>query len=269
MVKRLTTPWRKLSIAIYGAPSEGKVYGTYEVDVTDMMKYINQKRDEGIRITVTHFIVKAVGQALFQYAPEVNCYVRRGKIIYRDHANVFMSILKKGGSGQTGMIIPEVENKTVTEISEYVRNRIQAKREGEEKGLYSMTKIIARVPWPFRKLVLKLFTWWIFDMEFPVPGMKKQRSPFGSIMLTNIGTLGLKTGMVALFPIGKLPGVIAMGKIEEKPVVIDGEITIRSILPLTGTFDHRMVDGAQIGKLGRGIQKVLRHPEKLDQKEAE
>ncbi len=269
MENRPTSPWRKLSIAIYGAPSEGKVYGTYEVDVTDMMQYIKQKRRDGVRITVTHFIVKAVGQARHQYAPEVNCYVPRGKIVYRENADVFMSILKKGGSGQTGMIIPEVQKKTVSEIADYVSNRLQAKREGNEKGLYSMTKIMARVPWPFRKLVLKLFTWWIFDMEFPVPGMKKQQSPFGSIMLTNIGTLGLKTGMVALFPIGKLPGVIAMGKVEEKPVVINGEIVIRSILPLTGTFDHRMVDGAQIGKLGRGIQKVLRNPVNLDQKETE
>ena len=266
MTKPYTSPWRKLSIAIYAAPAEGKVYGTYDVDVTEMMAYIKKRRKEGIKITVTHFVAAAAGKALYYDAPEVNCYVRRGKIVYRKTADVFMSILKKGGNGQTGMVIQEVENKTVTEISEYVRARLKDKREGKEKGLYALTKVLARVPWPFRKLVLNLITWWIFDMEFPVPGMKKQVSPFGSIMLTNIGTFGLKTGMVALFPIGKLPGVITMGKIEEKPVVVDGEIKIRSILPLTGTFDHRTVDGAQIGKLARAMQRILKHPEKLDKK---
>jgi len=265
MGNQTTSPWRKLSIAIYGAPLEGKVYGTYEVDVTDMMAYIKKRKEEGVRLTVTQFVVAAMGKALFEDAPEVNCYVRRGKIVYRDSADVFISVLKKTGNGQTGMVIKEVQNKSVTEIAEYVDARLEAKREGKEKGFFTLVKKLAKVPWPFRKMVLKMITWWIFDMEFPVPGMKKQSSPFGSIMLTNIGTFGLKTGMVALFPIGKLPGVITMGKAEETPVVIDGEIKIRTILPLTGTFDHRMVDGAQIGKLARGMQDRLKYPELLDQ----
>ena len=55
-----------------------------------------------------------------------------------------------------------------------------------------------------------------------------------------------------------------LGKLEEKPVVRDGEIVIRHILPLTGTFDHRIVDGAQIGKFARGIKRGYRKPEWMD-----
>ncbi len=264
MVKKKTSSWRKLSIAIYDGPREGKVYGTYDVDVTNMMNYINQKKEAGIRLTVTNFVVAAAGKALFYDVPELNSYIRRGKVMYRESADIFISVLKKNGKGQTGLIVPTVHNKSVSQITDWVNQRLDKKREGKEKGLYSMTQKLAKVPWPFRKLLLRLITWWIFDMEFPVPGMKKQVSPFGSLMVTNIGTFGLKTGMVALFPIGKLPGVITMGKIEEKPVVIDGKIKIRSILPLTGTFDHRIVDGAQIGKLARSMQKRLKHPEALD-----
>ncbi|MBN2281551.1 MAG: 2-oxo acid dehydrogenase subunit E2 [Candidatus Marinimicrobia bacterium] len=266
MTEKTTSPWRKLSIAIYGAPLEGKVYGTYEVDVTDMMTYIQKRKEEGVRLTVTQFVVAALGQALYYDAPEVNCYVRRGKIVYRDSADVFISVLKKSGNGQTGMVVKDSQNKTVTEIAESIDSRLEAKREGKEKGFFSLVSTLAKIPWPFRKMALKIITWWIFDMEFPVPGLKKQTSPFGSIMLTNIGTFGLKTGMVALFPIGKLPGVITMGRAEETAVVIDGEIQVRTMLPFTGTFDHRMVDGAQIGKLARAMQQRLKHPELLDRK---
>ena len=56
-----------------------------------------------------------------------------------------------------------------------------------------------------------------------------------------------------------------LGKVEEKPVVRRGEITVRTILPLTGTFDHRIVDGAQIGKLARGIKRNFRKLEWLDE----
>ena len=70
--------------------------------------------------------------------------------------------------------------------------------------------------------------------------------------------------MAALFPAAKVPAVIVMGKIEEKAVVRDGEIVVRSILPLTGTFDHRIVDGMQIGKLARSIHRNFARPEWLD-----
>ncbi|MCP4873935.1 MAG: hypothetical protein GY896_00475, partial [Gammaproteobacteria bacterium] len=49
------------------------------------------------------------------------------------------------------------------------------------------------------------------------------------------------------------------------PVVKNGEIVIRTILPLTGTFDHRVVDGMQIGKFARGIKRNFRKPEWLDE----
>ena len=48
-------------------------------------------------------------------------------------------------------------------------------------------------------------------------------------------------------------------------MVRNGEIVVRTILPLTGTFDHRIVDGMQIGKLARGIKRGFRKPEWLDQ----
>ena len=70
--------------------------------------------------------------------------------------------------------------------------------------------------------------------------------------------------MTALLPAAKVPAVIVLGKIEEKPVVRKGEITTRMIMPMTGTFDHRIVDGAQIGRLARGIKRNLRKPEWLN-----
>jgi pyruvate dehydrogenase E2 component (dihydrolipoamide acetyltransferase) len=66
-----------------------------------------------------------------------------------------------------------------------------------------------------------------------------------------------------------VPAVIVLGKVEKKPVVRKGEIVIRTILPLTGTFDHRIVDGSQIGKLARGIKRNFRKVDWLDERPAE
>jgi pyruvate/2-oxoglutarate dehydrogenase complex dihydrolipoamide acyltransferase (E2) component len=55
-----------------------------------------------------------------------------------------------------------------------------------------------------------------------------------------------------------------MGKVEERPVVVDGEIQIRSIMPMAAAMDHRIIDGAQGGTLARGIKRRLKYPEKLN-----
>ena len=45
--------------------------------------------------------------------------------------------------------------------------------------------------------------------------------------------------------------------------VIDGEIVIRKILPLTGTFDHRIIDGYHAGMLAHNLKRYLENPELL------
>ena len=54
--------------------------------------------------------------------------------------------------------------------------------------------------------------------------------------------------------------VIAIGQVKRKPVVVDEEIVIRSIMPITGTFDHRIVDGSQAGRVAGGAGKTSSTP---------
>ena len=124
---------------------------------------------------------------------------------------------------------------------------------------------LGKIPWPFRRMAFKLIRWIVNDLGFQLKSMGLSDNSFGSIMLSNIGTHGLATGMAALFPAAKLPAVIVMGHAEKKPVVRDGEIVIRTMLPLTGTFDHRIVDGGHAGKLARSIMRRLARPHALEQ----
>jgi len=42
--------------------------------------------------------------------------------------------------------------------------------------------------------------------------------------------------------------ILGVGRIVEKPVARNGKIEIRKILPLSLTYDHRIVDGAQASR---------------------
>jgi pyruvate dehydrogenase E2 component (dihydrolipoamide acetyltransferase) len=263
--KSKTTSWRDFSIAAYAAPTDAKIYGIYDVDVSNIMEYIQKRRVEGVRLTITHFLTAAVARSMYEDVPDINCYVRRGKIVYRQNADVCISVSIEGGKGMSAAVVKKAQELSASQIAEFLTSAAERKRRGEEAGAFAAKDVIARIPWPFRRPLFRLVKWWIFDLGFTFPFLKIPPDPFGSVMITNIGTHYLAYGMVALFPIGKLPGVVTMGRITEKPVVIDGEIKIRPMLPLTGTFDHRIVDGAQIGVITRRVMERLQDPEALDQ----
>jgi len=80
----------------------------------------------------------------------------------------------------------------------------------------------------------------------------------GSFTITNVGALG---GTMAT-PIINWPevAILGMGKLDLKPVVRDGEIVARKILPLFLSFDHRVIDGADGARFIRCVMGYLENP---------
>jgi pyruvate dehydrogenase E2 component (dihydrolipoamide acetyltransferase) len=54
-----------------------------------------------------------------------------------------------------------------------------------------------------------------------------------------------------------------MGRVQEKPVVREGEIVVRKMLPLTLSFDHRVADGADAARFVSEMVRELSDPNLL------
>jgi pyruvate dehydrogenase E2 component (dihydrolipoyllysine-residue acetyltransferase) len=83
----------------------------------------------------------------------------------------------------------------------------------------------------------------------------------GTFTVTNIGALG-GTGAI---PIINYPEVAILGvaRGREEPVVRDGAIVPRLLLPLSLTFDHRVADGADGARFASAIIRRLEQPDHL------
>ncbi len=83
----------------------------------------------------------------------------------------------------------------------------------------------------------------------------------GTFTITNVGALG-GTGVI---PTINYPEVAIVGtaRVQEKPVVVDGEIVVRKMLPITLAFDHRIADGAEAARFASGIVRRLSDPNLL------
>jgi pyruvate dehydrogenase E2 component (dihydrolipoamide acetyltransferase) len=83
----------------------------------------------------------------------------------------------------------------------------------------------------------------------------------GTITITNIGSAG---GMF-FTPVINYPevAILGTGRISEKPVVKNGEVTVGQMMALSFSFDHRIIDGATAQHAVNYIKKLLEDPQML------
>ena len=80
----------------------------------------------------------------------------------------------------------------------------------------------------------------------------------GTFTVTNLGAYEVD----AFTPIINPPqvGILGVGRVVEKPAVFNGEITRRSMMFLSLTFDHRVIDGAPAAEFLRAVKGHLEDP---------
>jgi pyruvate dehydrogenase E2 component (dihydrolipoamide acetyltransferase) len=80
----------------------------------------------------------------------------------------------------------------------------------------------------------------------------------GTFTVTNYGSIG---GLFAT-PVLNYPqvGILGVGRLIQKPIVKNGSMVIGTVLPLSLTVDHRVVDGSTASRFLNAILNDLAHP---------
>ena len=83
----------------------------------------------------------------------------------------------------------------------------------------------------------------------------------GTFTITNGGVYG----SLMSTPILNAPqsGILGMHKIQERPVVVDGQIVVRPMMYLALSYDHRIVDGKEAVTFLVRVKESLEAPERL------
>lgn len=80
----------------------------------------------------------------------------------------------------------------------------------------------------------------------------------GTISITNIGVFGIDAGTPILNP-GEA-AILAMGAIRRQPWEYQGEVALRSVMTLSLSFDHRLVDGEQGSRFLADVGTIVSNP---------
>ncbi|PTX53956.1 pyruvate dehydrogenase E2 component (dihydrolipoamide acetyltransferase) [Melghirimyces profundicolus] len=91
--------------------------------------------------------------------------------------------------------------------------------------------------------------------------LSMDESKGSTFTITNLGSYGVDEFTPILNP--PEVGILGVGRINEKPAIYDGEITIRALMKLSLTFDHRVLDGAPAAEFLQELSSYIENPYRL------
>jgi pyruvate/2-oxoglutarate dehydrogenase complex dihydrolipoamide acyltransferase (E2) component len=256
--------FRKIAIGTWQTAYDPSVYGSMEIHMDAAMDYIAEVRAKtGKRLTVSHLVAKAAAMVLKE-VPDANAILRWNRVYLRKRIGVFFQVaMTDEGLGKvdlSGATLYDVETKSVLEIHDEFQGKVEAVRARKDPALEKTRGTFLAIPYFALNPLLKVLGFLSYTLNLDLRWAGIPSDPFGSIMITNVGSLGLDTAYVPLVPYSRVPILLALGAVKEVPMVKDGQVVVGKIMRVNATFDHRFIDGFHASVMARILRKWLENP---------
>ncbi len=260
--KRDLSSFRKLAIGSWKTAYDPTVYGTLTVRMDKAMAYIEAFRQRtGVRLTVTHLVAKAMGEAL-RRCPDANAILRFNRIYLRQRVTLSTLVVQTDGGkvDLTSARIEDADKKNLKEIAGDLEEAVRRVRERRDVALEKGKGTIQKIPYLFLNTFTWLLSFFMYTLNLDMSRFGMPKDAFGSAIITNVGSLGLDTAYVPLAPYTRVPIFVAPGAVKEVPVVEDGKVVPGKVMNINATFDHRFIDGFHAGVLANTLREMLENP---------
>ncbi len=270
------TKFRRLALGSWGAPNNPTIYGVLELNVERALEYLETLRGQtSEKLTITHFLGKMLAEVM-RLHPELNCELRFGKFYPRTSVDLSFQVAIEDEGADLGLkprhdlssgLSRDADRKSVIEIAKELNASARKIRAEHDPAFSGIKKISSLVPGFLQSAAVGILKWVISTLNLWSPLLGIPKNAFGSLMITNVGSLGLDFALPALFPPAGIPSIVAVGAIYKAPVYETDEsgVVIKTRLErfvrLCGAFDHRYIDGLHASRIARDMRKFTEHPE--------
>lgn len=229
--------FRKVAPSIWSSPGDPSVYGLVDLDVTD----IYDKKH------ILPAFLTALNRVCLKH-PELRTMVNWGKVVSRQDYSISVMVnipsQQKDLSALTFAVDPSLN---FNSINQKINIGSDTVRKNKDPHLGPLLKLSKWVPFFLLRTGIKIYSSLIYRFNLNL-GFLPHR-PFGSVIVSNVGSLGIKRALLPLVPLAKSSLMLSIGETGLEPKVIDNQIRIRNILPIGVTFDHRLFDGSHAANM--------------------
>jgi pyruvate/2-oxoglutarate dehydrogenase complex dihydrolipoamide acyltransferase (E2) component len=263
--KKDLSSFRKIALGTWQTAYDPSIYGTLTLRMGKAVDYIARFRARtGRRLTVSHLMAKAAAMAL-QQCPDANAILRWNRIYLRQRIGVFFQVLMTDEGEDkvdlSGATLYDLERKSLLEIVDEFETKVNLVRRREDPALEKTRGTFQKIPYLLLNPFLKVLSFLSYTLNLDLRALGIAADPFGSLMITNVGSLGLDTAYAPLVPFSRVPILFAIGEVKEHPLVENGQVTAGMAMSVNATLDHRVIDGFHASLMAKVLREWMENPD--------
>lgn len=247
--------------------NEADVFIDKDIDVTNLKKYLDKKKEEGKDYTFFHAVLLAMAKVLYN-RKKLNRFVANRHMY--EHNDVVLSFVAKVSfddkSEEVMLLIPVDEKDNLDTVSKKIRDKVAAVREKhvDKKGANNAIDTLGKLPNIIRVPLIGAFKW--LDQRDMLPAsLIEDNLYYSSTILSNIGSLGSEAIYHNNTNLGTASSIITIGVIKDKEIIMEnGKKEVRKICDFGINFDERIADGFYLIKSCKLLQYIIDNPELLE-----
>ncbi len=246
--------------------SDSEVYISKCIDVTELVKYMKEKKKDNEDLTYFHLFSTAVAKVVYN-KPLLNRFIIGGNKY--DRNDIILSFVAKTDFSDTARefltVIKVDANDSLMDISRKIKGDVKKIRSNKESHTDDFVNKLGRLP----KWLMAIIVWIIkrLDNHDMLPQSLTKNSVYHStVLLSNLGSIHCDGIYHNLTNFGTNSILLTIGEIKEEVKVIEGEIVKRYVCDFGITLDERIADGVYFAKSINLLEYILNDPKLLEGK---
>jgi hypothetical protein len=245
--------------------TESLVYFNAELDVENLLEYIEKKKAEGIELKFFQIFVAAVVK-LFKERPHLNRFVTGRRTYQRNDIKVSF-VAKKAASDEaeeTNVTLTFNEKTSFDDVITKIKSDIKTAKSDAVKDDDALFNTVMKMPRFMLRTFFGILSW--LDFYFEMPKALADFDPLRcSVYIANLGSIGIEAPFHHLFEWGTCSVFIAIGRIRYMPVALeDGTLISKKMVEVKVTLDERIADGFYFARSLELIEQYLKNPESIE-----
>ncbi len=253
-------PYRKLMSFVMPTRNESVVYFESYLDATELLRYVEESSGPH-GADITHCIVAATC-AMMAENPTMNRFAIGRRLYDREGIFITFSMKRKKLDKKAKLATVKIQyqpGQTFTELCAAIESEINTERSEAHTYADKEFDLFKQIPRPLMRGAVSLLR--TLDYFNLLPAAFIRNDPFyTSMFVANLGSLRMGAGFHHLYEWGTCSAFAMAGQIEDRPVVVDGEVRIQPTLHIRYTYDERVDDGLSARSGIETIARVLQAP---------
>ena len=247
---------------------DSDVFINKKMDVTELVKYIEEKKKEGKEYTYFHAFMTAIGKTLYN-RPKLNRFIANRHVY--EHNTITISFVAKVSfddrSEEIMVMVPVDPTDNIDSIGKKIKYKIDNIRNKklDKEGANSAIDILGKLPNIVRVPVVGFLKW--CDKHDMLPSsLVKDNLYYSSMIVSNLGAIKCGAIYHNLTNFGTCSSLATMGQIKDVEVINEkGKKEIRKICEFGVNLDERIADGYYFVKCIQLLQYIFDNPELLEE----